>query len=74
MKLTTLTLMLALAAGTSVAAGCSSPSVITRDDGRQEVTPDEPEYDKDSGFYEYERDGRKTRVNKDRVEKIEEVD
>ena len=73
MKLKTLALILALS-GTGLAAGCSSPSIVTRDDGRQVVTSDEPEYDEDSGFYEYEKDGRTTRVNKDRVEKIEEVD
>src|SRR5690606_15326775 len=69
MKLKTLALILALS-GTGLAAGCSSPSIVTRDDGRQVVTSDEPEYDEDSGFYEYEKDGRTTRVNKDRVEKI----
>ena len=73
MSVKTLALILALS-GAGLAAGCSSPSVVTRDDGQQVVTPDEPEYDEDSGFYEYEKDGRTTRMNKDRVEKIEEVD
>jgi len=73
MTVKTLTLVLSLASAGAL-AGCSSPSVITRDDGGQEVTPDAPEYNQDSGFYEYQRDGRTTRINKDRVDKIEEVD
>lgn len=65
---------LALALGASAAlAGCSSPSVMTHKDGSQEMTPDKPEYDKDSGFYQYECNGAEVQVNKDEVQRIEEV-
>lgn len=55
-------------------AACSSPSVIQRSDGSQVVTPDTPDYDKSSGMYEIERDGRKVQINKDDVKSIEEVE
>jgi len=66
-------LVLALG-GCAALAACSSPSVVTDSDGRQVVTPDKPEYNEDTGFYEYDKDGRKVQVNKDRVDRIEEVD
>jgi hypothetical protein len=37
------------------------------------VTPDKPEYDKDSGMYEYDKDGKKVQINKDDVKSIEQV-
>lgn len=68
------TLMLAGAiSGCAVLAGCSSPSVVEKRDGGQVMTADEPEYNKDSGFYEYDKDGKKVQVNKDDVKSIEQV-
>lgn len=67
-------LMLASAmTGFAVLAGCSSPSVVQTRDGGQIMTADEPEYNKDSGFYEYDKNGQKVQVNKDDVKSIEEV-
>jgi len=72
MKLKTMTLALAVT-GFGVLAGCSSPSVIQQRDGSSTVTPDTPKYDKDSGMYEYDKDGKKVQVNKDDVKSIEQV-
>ncbi|MGB3432472.1 MULTISPECIES: YgdI/YgdR family lipoprotein [Achromobacter] len=72
MKLKTMTLALALT-GFGVLAGCSSPSVIQQRDGSSTVTPDTPKYDKDSGMYEYDKDGKKVQINKDDVKSIEQV-
>ncbi|MFB4393864.1 MULTISPECIES: YgdI/YgdR family lipoprotein [unclassified Pseudomonas] len=55
-------------------AGCSTPSVITLNDGRELQTTDTPEFDRASGFYEFEQlDGKPTRVNKDQVRTIKEL-
>jgi len=68
------TLMLASTiTGFAVLAGCSTPSVIEKSDGSQVMTADEPQYNDDTGFYEYEKDGHTVRVNKDDVKRIEEV-
>ncbi|OZI74396.1 YgdI/YgdR family lipoprotein [Bordetella genomosp. 12] len=72
MSLKHLTLALAVS-GLGVLAGCSSPSVVQKSDGSQVVTPDAPEYNKKSGMYEYDQDGRKVQINKDDVKSIEEV-
>lgn len=72
MKLKTMTLALAVT-GFGVLGGCSSPSVIQQRDGSSTVTPDKPEYDKDSGMYEYDKDGKKVQINKDDVKSIEQV-
>jgi len=72
MSVKTATLVLAVS-GCAALAACSSPSVVTKNNGQQVVTPDEPEYNDDTGFYEYEKDGKKVQVNKDRVDNIEEV-
>jgi len=72
MTMKTATLVLALS-GCALLGACSSPSVVTKNNGQQVVTPDEPEYNKDTGFYEYEKDGHKVQVNKDRVDNIQEV-
>ncbi len=65
---------LVLAAGLFALAGCSSPSVITLNDGREIQTVDQPEYDSDSGFYEFEQlDGKRTKVNKDQVRTVKEL-
>ncbi|MBC3476963.1 YgdI/YgdR family lipoprotein [Pseudomonas taiwanensis] len=52
-------------------AGCSTPSLITLNDGREFQTVDEPQFDQDAGFYEFQQlDGKRTRVNKDQVRSI----
>lgn len=55
-------------------AGCSSPSIITLIDGREIQTMDQPKYDNNSGFYEYEQlDGKRARINKDQVRSVKEL-
>ncbi len=54
--------------------GCSTPSVITLNDGSQVQTVDTPEFDEDSGFYEFEQlDGKPARINKDQVITVKEL-
>lgn len=63
-----------LAASLAALAGCSSPNVITLNDGREIQTVDTPKYDDDTGFYEFEQlDGKVTRVNKDQVRTVKEL-
>lgn len=65
---------LALALGLFTLAGCSSPTVITLNDGREIQAVDKPDYDEDSGFYEFEQlDGKRAKVNKDQVRTIKEL-
>ncbi|MHC6224143.1 YgdI/YgdR family lipoprotein [Pseudomonas sp. X10] len=55
-------------------AGCSTPSLITLNDGREYQAFDKPHYDRNSGFYEFEQlDGKLTRVNKDQVRSISDL-
>ncbi len=66
------TFMLAL--GLTTLAGCSSPTVITLNDGREIQSVDTPRFDAKSGFYEFEQlDGKKTRVNKDQVRTVKDL-
>lgn len=65
---------LMLAAGMGALAGCSSPSVITLNDGREIQTVDAPKYDDDSGFYQFKQlDGKETRINKDQIRTVKEL-
>lgn len=65
---------LLLAAGLATLAGCSSPSVITLNDGREIQSVDSPEFDSDTGFYEFEQlDGKRTKINKDQVRTVKEL-
>ncbi|QGZ30723.1 YgdI/YgdR family lipoprotein [Stutzerimonas stutzeri] len=65
---------LALLVGLTLLAGCSNPSVITLNDGREIQTLDSPEYDDEAGFYEFEGlDGNPGRVNKDQVRTVKEL-
>ncbi|WP_263265121.1 YgdI/YgdR family lipoprotein [Pseudomonas sp. RIT-PI-S] len=65
---------LMLAAGLAALAGCSTPTVITLNDGREIQAVDTPKYDEESGFYEIEQlDGKQTRVNKDQVRTVKEL-
>jgi len=68
------TLTALLATSLLALAGCSTPSVITLNDGTQIQTVDVPEFDEESGFYEFEQlDGKPTRVNKDQVITVKEL-
>jgi len=63
-----------LALSLATLVGCASPSVITLNDGREIQTLDQPRFDEESGFYQFEQiDGRKAKVNKDKVESIREL-
>ena len=54
--------------------GCASPAVITLNDGREIQTLDRPDFDDESGFYEYEGlDGKPGKVNKDQVRTVKEL-
>ncbi|TYP61535.1 YgdI/YgdR family lipoprotein [Stutzerimonas stutzeri] len=65
---------LAVLVGMALLTGCSSPSVITLNDGREIQTLDQPEYVDESGFYEFEGiDGKPGRVNKDQVRTVQEL-
>ncbi len=65
---------LALMIGLTLLTGCSSPSVITLNDGREIQTLDRPDYDEEAGFYEFEGlDGKPGRVNKDQVRTVKEL-
>ena len=64
----------ALGLGFGLLAGCSTPSVITLNDGREIQTVDTPRYDEDSGFYEFEQlDGKPAKVNKDQVRTVKDL-
>ncbi|MDN7141770.1 YgdI/YgdR family lipoprotein [Pseudomonas sp. JQ170] len=55
-------------------AGCSTPSLITLNDGREFQAVDAPRFERSTGFYEFEQlDGKVTRVNKDQVRTISDL-
>ena len=63
-----------LALGVGALAGCSSPSVITMNDGREIQSVDTPEFDSRTGFYEFEQlDGKRVQVNKDQVRSVKDL-
>lgn len=65
---------LLLTLGLVALTGCASPTVITLNDGREIQTTDEPNFDEDSGFYEFEQlDGKRAKVNKDQVRTVKEL-
>jgi hypothetical protein len=66
-------LRLAFAALLAVAAlGCATPYVIYLKDGQTLQASDEPDFDKQAGFYEFDDyRGKRVRVNKDDVLKME---
>ncbi|KEY85514.1 MULTISPECIES: YgdI/YgdR family lipoprotein [Pseudomonas] len=68
-------LLPALLLGTfATLAGCSTPSLITLNDGREMQAVDAPKFEKDSGFYEFQQlDGKRTRINKDQVRTISDL-
>ncbi|RON01012.1 hypothetical protein BK659_26430 [Pseudomonas brassicacearum] len=66
------TFMLAL--GLATLAGCSSPAVITLNDGREIQSVDTPQFDSKSGFYQFEQlDGKQTRINKDQIRTVKDL-
>lgn len=66
------TFMLAL--GLATLAGCSSPAVITLNDGREIQSVDTPHFDSKTGFYEFEQlDGKRTQINKDQVSTVKDL-
>lgn len=53
---------------------CSTPYRMMLKDGTVVQTVDEPKFDKDTGFYEYQApDGKHVRVNKEQVVEIREM-
>ncbi|SMF42395.1 MULTISPECIES: YgdI/YgdR family lipoprotein [unclassified Pseudomonas] len=68
-------LLPALLIGTfATLAGCSTPSLITLNDGREFQAVDAPRYQKATGFYEFQQlDGKRTRINKDQVRTISDL-
>ncbi|MBU1330182.1 MAG: YgdI/YgdR family lipoprotein [Gammaproteobacteria bacterium] len=63
-----------LALGLATLVGCASPTVITLNDGREIQAVDTPDYDDESGFYEFEQlDGKRSKVNKDQVRTVKEL-
>jgi hypothetical protein len=55
-----------------LALGCASPYVIYLRSGETLYSTDEPDYDKDAGFYVFQDEtGREQRVNKDDIERME---
>jgi hypothetical protein len=53
--------------------GCSTPYQIHLKSGEVLETMDEPKFDDDSGFYEFEDyTGRRVRLNKDEIVSMEE--
>ena len=66
--------ILLLTLGLAALVGCSTPSVITLNDGREIQTVDKPKYDEESGFYEFEQlDGKRATINKDQVQTVKEL-
>ncbi|MEN5033376.1 YgdI/YgdR family lipoprotein [Pseudomonas sp. TWI929] len=68
-------LLPALLIGTfATLAGCSTPSLITLNDGREFQAVDAPDFDRNTGFYEFQQlDGKRTRINKDQVRTISDL-
>lgn len=65
---------LVLTASFMALTACSNPSIITLNDGREIPTLDTPEYDDESGFYEFEAlDGKPGKVNKDQVRTVKDL-
>jgi hypothetical protein len=63
-----------LTLGLIALTGCASPTVITLNDGREIQAIDEPIFDDETGFYEFEQlDGKRAKVNKDQVRTVKEL-
>jgi len=68
-------LLPALLLGTfATLAGCSTPSLITLNDGREIQAVDAPKFDRNTGFYEFQQlDGKRTRINREQVRTISDL-
>ena len=67
--------LFALVFSAGAIAGCSTPSEVVLNDGRELQTLDTPRYDSKSGFYEFKQlDGKLQRVNKDQVKSIKDLE
>lgn len=56
------------------AAGCATPYLIHLTSGEVMEASDEPEFDKTTGFYQFEdTSGRRVRLNKDQIVSMEEA-
>lgn len=56
-------------------AGCATPYQIVLKDGSSVEAVDEPEYNDDSGFYEYETlNGKEHMMNKDVIKVMSELE
>ncbi|EPM0509110.1 YgdI/YgdR family lipoprotein [Pseudomonas monteilii] len=55
-------------------AGCSTPSLIVLNDGKEIQTLSTPRYDQKTGFYEFKQpDGKLQRLNKEQVRTIKDL-
>ena len=53
-------------------AACATPYVITLKNGEVVQSRDEPEYDRNSGFYQFDdASGKRMRMNKDEIVSME---
>ncbi|MHC8366792.1 YgdI/YgdR family lipoprotein [Pseudomonas sp. ZT5P21] len=74
MNIKTLGLSLAVAASLAL-AGCSTPTLVTLQNGTQYLTKDMPKADTKDGFYEFEDiSGAKVRVKADDVATVRKED
>lgn len=63
-----------LAGAFATLAGCSTPSLIILNDGREIQAVDAPHFEKKTGFYEFQQlNGKRTRINKDQVRSISDL-
>lgn len=63
-----------IAVSLTALAGCSTPTVLTLNDGREIQAVDTPKFDDDTGFYDVEQlDGKVLRVNKDQVKTVKDL-
>ena len=60
---------------TGILSGCATPQLIRLKDGREYVSTNYPQYDKESGFYTFTtRDGQSMEMNRDQIESIGTLD
>lgn len=55
--------------------GCSTPTVLTLNDGREIQAVDTPEFDDETGLYDVEQlDGKVLRINKDQIRTVKDLE
>jgi Bacterial protein of unknown function (DUF903) len=63
---------MAMALAAVLVSGCATPYVIHLKNGDVIESRDQPDFDRDSGFYEFEDlSGRRVRLNRDEIVKME---